>query len=489
VRTHARLQFMKKEKKPSPTELPLPFEIDLEPARETWTARGGIPLVVQTFRGLGLSASVKRNVKIKQRQRGFDEATFIESFVILNTAGGECIDDFDYLREDEGLAQLIGHDLPSSAAGRKFLYEFHDEEKIEQARQQLLPGEIAYIPGESPALYGLAEVNRDLVQAVGDRCPDQKIATIDLDSTIVESSKREAQPTYEGGRGYQPMLAVWAETDLIVADEFRDGNVPAIMKPLAVAKRAFGALPSRVETFYFRGDSACQENELIDWLKDEEREGGPRGFIGFAISARMNAALREAIGSGVEEKSWERLRDTDASVIRECADVVFVSSHEAQTKQGKPLRYIAIRMRKLQGELFGDGSSVKHFAIVTNIWDWGFQKLVDWHRQKAGTIEAVHDVIKNDLAAGVMPCGRFGANAAWLRLAVITHNILTALKRLALPPELLAARPKRLRFLIFNTAGQVLHHARKMTLRLSTTRERLVEYWAASLKAMLPAPA
>ena len=54
-------------------------------------------------------------------------------------------------------------------------------------------------------------------------------------------------------------------------------------------------------------------------------------------------------------------------------------------------------------------------------------------------------------SAGVMPCGRFGANAAWLRLAVLTHNLMNALKRLALPPELMPARPKRLRFLIFNT--------------------------------------
>lgn len=42
------------------------------------------------------------------------------------------------------------------------------------------------------------------------------------------------------------------------------------------------------------------------------------------------------------------------------------------------------------------------------------------HREKAGTVEMVHDVLKNELAAGVLPCGRFGANAAWLRLAVIT---------------------------------------------------------------------
>jgi hypothetical protein len=61
------------------------------------------------------------------------------------------------------------------------------------------------------------------------------------------------------------------------------------------------------------------------------------------------------------------------------------------------------------------------------------------------------DVLKNELSAGVLPCGRFGANAAWLRLAVLTYNTLTALKRLALPAELLQARPKRLRFLFFGS--------------------------------------
>jgi len=40
-----------------------------------------------------------------------------------------------------------------------------------------------------------------LIQALGPRCPDQKIATVDQDATIIESRKREAKPTYEGERG------------------------------------------------------------------------------------------------------------------------------------------------------------------------------------------------------------------------------------------------------------------------------------------------
>ena len=71
-------------------------------------------------------------------------------------------------------------------------------------------------------------MNQELVQEIGGRCADQKIATIDLDATVIESWKKQAQPTYQGGKGYQPVLASWAEMDLVVADEFRGGNVPAI---------------------------------------------------------------------------------------------------------------------------------------------------------------------------------------------------------------------------------------------------------------------
>ena len=45
---------MRKPTKPSPTESALPFELDPEPTEETLTALGGIPLVVQAFRSLGL---------------------------------------------------------------------------------------------------------------------------------------------------------------------------------------------------------------------------------------------------------------------------------------------------------------------------------------------------------------------------------------------------------------------------------------------------
>jgi hypothetical protein len=86
---------------------------------------------------------------------------------------------------------------------------------------------VSYIAEESALLRALAQVNQEMVQEVGRRCPGKKIATIDLDATIIESYKREAQPTYQGGSGYQPMLTLWAEMNLALAEEFRDGNVQA----------------------------------------------------------------------------------------------------------------------------------------------------------------------------------------------------------------------------------------------------------------------
>jgi hypothetical protein len=78
---------MRKDPKPSPTESPLLFDIDPAPIEETLTALGGIPLGVQAFRSLGLPQSVKEHVGVKERERGYDEGTFVESFVHLNAAG------------------------------------------------------------------------------------------------------------------------------------------------------------------------------------------------------------------------------------------------------------------------------------------------------------------------------------------------------------------------------------------------------------------
>lgn len=64
---------------------------------------------------------------------------------------------------------------------------------VEQAQTELPAGQVSYIPSESERLRGLAQVKRELVMEIGWRCSDQRMASIDLHATIIESWKREAQ--------------------------------------------------------------------------------------------------------------------------------------------------------------------------------------------------------------------------------------------------------------------------------------------------------
>jgi hypothetical protein len=228
------------------------------------------------------------------------------------------------------------------------------------------------------------------------------------------------------------------------------------MGNLALVARVFAALPESVTERYFRADSACYDEQLLKWLSEPSRG------IGFAISADMTRTLRQAC-SALPQSSWT-LYEERSDVILHVADVEFTPGD--WKKSAMPLRYIALRFTPRQGELLGDGSTERYFAIVTNRQgDAG--EIVDWQRQKAGTVELVHDVTKNELGAGVLPSGKFGANAAWYRLVMLTHNVLCAMRRLVAPPELKSARPKRLRFRLFTLPAKVIVHARQLFARVA----------------------
>ena len=243
----------------------------------------------------------------------------------------------------------------------------------------------------------------------------------------------------------QPMLALWAEADLIVADQFRDGNVPAKQEPLSCWQMAFAALPESVTTRYFRGDSACYESNLLDWLSSPERAREQGGGIGFAISAVMSQPLAQTIAA-LPEAEWTTFATEPDGTQRQWAKVVYVPSKKSEHKHSQPLRYVGLRLLKAQGVLFADGSDRHHHAVVTNL-DWDTPRLLQWHREKAGIVEHAHDELKNGVAAGHMPSQRFAINATWLKLAILSYNIASAIKGLCFSPEERTARFKKYRLL------------------------------------------
>jgi hypothetical protein len=289
-------------------------------------------------------------------------------------------------------------------------------------------------------------------------------ATLDADATIIVCHKRDAQPTYEGGRGYQPLVVLWAEADLVVADEFREGNMPARQAPLPCVRAGFAALPDTVTARYFRGDSACHENALLAWLTHPKRAEEPGGAIGFAVSAVQSEPLAAALRA-VTEPQWQTCGTEADGTLRQCAEVDFVPALPSEHKAAQPLRYVGLRLVKAQGELFADGSRYHYHAVITNR-DLPGAELWHWQRQKAGTIEHVHDEVKNDLGGARLPSGKFGANAAWFRLVLLAYNVVSVQRALALGDDLRTARLKRLRLWVYGLSGRMSYTGNTLKLRL-----------------------
>ena len=146
----------------SPRQRPLGFDYDEGHGEQGLTALAVIPVLLQAFRSLDLPRSVGPMCRSNSASASWMRPSYVENFLILNAAGGECLDDFGPLRQD-GVRELIGHDLPSPEAARTFLYRFHDDKLIEQAQQRLLPGQISYIPEETRRWYGPGPVKRSLL--------------------------------------------------------------------------------------------------------------------------------------------------------------------------------------------------------------------------------------------------------------------------------------------------------------------------------------
>jgi hypothetical protein len=291
----------------------LDFEIDVELETGLLTGHAGVPGLIEAFRQTGTAAVIEREIRLKIGKRGLSPSEMAESLLAMWAAGGDRAEDLDQFRQDQALALLLGQELPAAQTARDFLAQFHAEDL------PLLQDGKAPVAAETAPLAGLAKVNAELVLDLQCRHP-VPTATIDVDATVIHCDKRAAKRTYDGNRGYQPVLALWAEQDVILADEFRDGNVPAGSGNRRVVEKALAALPGGIAKIYLRGDSALYQHELMGWLDDQA--------IGYAISADMSRQLAECIAA-LPESHWKPDQDeTDA--IREWAEVNSERRHLAE---------------------------------------------------------------------------------------------------------------------------------------------------------------
>jgi hypothetical protein len=474
----------------------LPIEYEVGPESSGITGWAGLLPCTDLACLLGLLESVDRHVCVSGAQ-GWLDRHHVLSLLLLNLVGGSCVDDIDMLEADEGACQLMRvaerHGLgrqarseldprfrkgrtrsfPSATRLHEFLDAFHDDAEASKSVQGA-----AYIPVANAALSGLRQVNRDLVRAISSLHPS-KVATLDIDATVQATTKREAHYCYQKTRAYQPLSAYWFEQDLIVHSEFRDGNVPAGHDMLRFLKEALDVLPPDVEKVRVRMDSAGYQHDVLRFCATGDR--GQRAVIEFTVSCDVTEAFRQAVAE-VPEADWHPIPRKPKEPAQEWAEVVFVPNATATGKH-EPYRYLAVREKLRQGVLPGmdddDGQLSLPFTpvvmadkayrirgIVTNMVDEGLA-LIRFHRQRCGKSEAAHSVMKSDLAGGILPSKRFGANAAWWAIVVLAHNLQAAMRLLVGGKKLTNKRMKAIRFALINVPALIVRHARQVYFRLA----------------------
>jgi hypothetical protein len=478
----------------------LPFKYEAEKNRSGMTALAGLPTYLELASVCGLQASIARHMGVRRGTQGWSDTQMLMSLILLNLAGGDCVDDLSLLHGDPGFAELMYEvethgmprrerralvrrfrrerktALPSPSSVFRYLSAFHDPNGAVDRQPHK-----AFIPAAGEHLRGLARVNADVVAFVQKHTP-HKHATLDQDATLVETNKAEALFSYKHFRAYQPLNTYWAEHDLMLHSEFRDGNVPAGFEQLRVLQDALALLPDDVETVSLRSDSAGYQIELLKYCA--EGKNARFGVIEFAISADVNAEFRRAALAA--DVIWKPLCDAAGRPNKdeqEYAEVAFVPAWIGNGRKDAPeYRFLAIREPMPQLELphvkelkfpfqtleFGNAGRFKLFGVVTNRLTTPGDALIRWHRERCGMSEKAHAVMKDDLAGGKMPSALFGVNAAWWATMIIAMNLNTAMKRLVLGAEWATRRMKAIRLNLIALPGQLITHGRQLIVRLAT---------------------
>lgn len=489
----------------------LPFQYESDRASHQLTGLGGLPLYLDLAQVARLREMIDGQFSGLGPERGWTASQHILAVILLNLAGGDCVDDLDVLDGDHGFGEILRQSevyrlgrrqrrilqrrwrkerdraVPSPSALRRFLNQFHraDQEELRQDGQ-------AFIPAPNEMLRRLQGLHPQLISFFHSRLGGGDRATLDMDATLVETHKESARYCYKKFKSYQPLNTWWAELGMILHTEFRDGNVPAGWQQLRVLKEALANLPESIKKVYLRSDSAGYQWDLLRYCA----EGKDRryGVIEFAVSCDVTAEFKSAVAK-VAEEDWHPLwRTVDGRrqpTNQQWADVCFVPNGAGFKKDGPVYRYLAIREVLPQLELPGMEAPELPFPVMSMANDRykltgvvtnrtiAAEELIWWSRERCGESEQAHAVMKDDLAGGRLPSGLFGANAAWWQMMILALNLNAALQRLALGKSWVKKRMKAMRFSLINIPGRVVHHGNRLWIQVADLGQRLETLLAA----------
>ena len=219
----------------------------------------------------------------------------------------------------------VSHALaPSATRGPKLIFRFRTRWRAPSSAELLCSG----ISGWASTISRLAFLAR------------VRATPLDQDATLVETHQRDALYCYQGFKAYQPLTTYWAEPDLVVHSEFRDGNVPAGYEQLRGLQEALELLPAGVEQVRLRSDTAGYQQELLKYCTEGKH---PKyGVIEFAVGVDVTQEFKKA-ALEVAEAEWHPLRGKPGKPQQEWAEVCYLPSWVGRSKNGPDYRFLAMR--------------------------------------------------------------------------------------------------------------------------------------------------
>jgi|SRR3990170_3142323 hypothetical protein len=352
-------------------------------------------------------------------------------------AGGDCIDDADALRAGE-THQVLGHRVAAPSTLGTFLraFSFGHARQLDKVAGQLLAR--AWSAGAGPG--------------------DDPV-TIDLDSTICETYGLQKQGgsrfTYNYVRGYHPLVSIAASTGDVLHLRLRGGPSHAGRGAASFVTETVNRarLAGATGELTIRADSGFYNHKVVAACR--------KAAVRFSITVKfMGKALQQAIAA-IPEDHWAPIDYFVAgAAVAEMTYTPFANQKTAQ-----PVRLIVRRVPPIPGSQLALFTEFSFHAFITDRTGDMLELEAD-HRRHAEVENAIRD-LKHGLGLNHMPSGRFGANAAWLCLNAIAHNLVRWVSRIGLGETLIMTKTIRRRYLTM--PGRLTSSARRLWLHLPTS--------------------
>jgi hypothetical protein len=402
--------------------------IKLERSAERLTSLGGLVVVEELARAVGLWEQVDGALAGPKSGRGYAPHAFVQGLIWMLHAGGRRLEDLRELRAEHEVLEALGlQALPDAGTVGDWL------------RRQ----------GEKGAA-ALEAISRKLIAPCLEAGEE---VTLDVDATEIEAEKQDAQWTYHHVQGYMPLVGY--VDGVCVGYEFREGNASPGAGMLKFARHCEAAIPAG-KRIYFRSDSAAYQAEVINYYSQPGRS--------FSITADLDVAVKREIRN-LPEAAWRPYRTAEGlATDREIAETVHSMNGTEQA-----FRLIVLRWANPQPNLF-EADRYCYHAVASNRQEAA--SVVIWKHNQRGESENWHKELKIGFGMEQMPCGQFEANAVYFAVGVLAYNLAQRLKRQVLPVAYRRVTVATLRWKVYRLAGKLVRHARGWMLQIKADGEK-----------------